>query len=119
MLLPIVVGALISTLALVAEHLALWAVKLPLTARYTIGTATIGGGLTIACWLRGAWFGALAFWVIAGAGGVAVASLHFWRDRHAQHPRDIDDAFAAGQLAARARAGVRHGEAREYPDRRN
>lgn len=114
----IIIGVLLSTLLLVAEHLILWSIRLPLVVRYTIGTATLGIGLSIACWLHGAWFGAVAFWAIAGAGGVAVGCLHLWRDRHAQYPRDIDDAFAAGQLAGRVQGEI-HGTPRERPDRRN
>ncbi len=98
---PLIAGALLSTLILLAEHLLLWRVALKLTTRYALGTAALGAGLTLAAVLAGEWF-ALSFWGFAVVGGGVVEGLHRWRASRGEAAPDIEDAFAAGQVAGRA-----------------
>ena len=98
---PLIAGALLSVLILLAEHFLLWHVTLKLTTRYALGTAALGAGLTLAAMLAGEWF-ALSFWGFAAIGGGVVEGLHRWRASRGETAPDIEDAFAAGQVAARA-----------------
>ena len=99
---PLIAGALLSTLILLAEHFLLWKVKLWLPIRYALGVGALNAGTTLAAGLAGEWFAVVVVWVLAVVGGLLVGGLHAWRVWRGEHPADIDDAFAAGQVAARA-----------------
>lgn len=116
---PILTGALLTLLLLLAEHVLLWKVKLWLPIRYALGVGALNAGTTLAAGLAGEWFAVVVVWVLAVVGGLLVGGLHAWRVWRGEHPADIDDAFAAGQLVTRAREGAQHGPAREPRDRRN
>ena len=98
---PLLAGMLLSALLLTIEHLLLWRTAIKTTTRYALGTAAIGAGLSLAALLAGEWF-ALLFWPIAAAGGLLVEGLHRWRASRGETTPDIENAFAAGQVAARA-----------------
>lgn len=115
---PILTGALLTLLLLTAEHFLLWKVKLWLPIRYTLGVGALNAGATLAAGLAGEWFVVVVVWALAIAGGLLVGGLHAWRVWRGDHPADIDDAFAAGQLVAKAREGMQHGPAREPHQRR-
>jgi hypothetical protein len=82
-------GATLTTLLLAAEHLLLWGMRdrMHITARYTLGTAAIGAGLTWSALRRKDYAGAAAFWTIAGCGGALVVSAHWLRSLRG-HPAD-------------------------------
>lgn len=77
--------------ALLLEHLALWPFARPDEQQdelrpilfYTIGTATIGAGLSLLSLMRHRPQAAVDFWVIAGCGGATIAGLRIvrWRQR--------------------------------------
>lgn len=98
---PLIAGVLLSALLLTIEHLLLWRTAIKTTTRYALGTAAIGAGLTLAAALAGEWF-AVLFWPIAVVGGLVVEGWHRWRASRGEAAPDIEDAFAAGQVAARA-----------------
>lgn len=86
---PIVEGATVSSSLLILEHLLLWDVRdrLPLTARYTLGTAAIGAGVTWAALRRHDPIAAITFWCVAGAGGALIVSAH-WMRAQCEQPVD-------------------------------
>ena len=86
---PISEGATLSSSLLILEHLLLWDVRdrLPLTARYTLGTAAIGAGVTWTSLRRNDPIAAVAFWAIAGMGGALIVSAHWMR---AQSEQPVD-----------------------------
>lgn len=69
-------GALVTSGLLAFEHLALWELRdrLPLVARYALGTLAIGAGVTYADPRT-----ARVFWPIALCGGSLVVAAHLWR----------------------------------------
>ncbi len=85
----IIEGAALSSTILLAEHTLLWDKRnlIPITARYTLGTAAIGAGVTWAAMRRNDPIAAITFWCIAGAGGVLVVSAHWLR---AQSEQPVD-----------------------------
>ena len=82
-------GAALSTSLLILEHIALWDVRdrLPLTARYTFGTAALGIGVSWAAMRRRDPFAAIAFWAAAGIGGAVIVTAHWMR---AQSEQPVD-----------------------------
>lgn len=86
----IATGAALTTALLAAEHLALWELRdrLPLTARYTLGTLAIGAGLTVTLGRWSDWRGVAAFWACAVSGGALVAGAHLVRELLPQ-PADL------------------------------
>jgi hypothetical protein len=111
-LLSILIGALITAALLAVAHFIFWRVRLSLVVRYIIGVSGIGIGLTVALLLVHLPLAAIAFWAVAGAAGITISSLHLWRERRGDLPRDIEDAYANGQLAQFAR-GNRRGASRK------
>ena len=71
-------GAAISAALAIAEHVVLWDVqdRLPLVARYTLGTAAILLGLTHTARRLGRLDIAAAAWTIAATTGAVVAGAH-------------------------------------------
>lgn len=106
-------GALTAALLALAEHIALWPYRdrLPLAARYTLGVAAIGAGVTVSAARRKRWSGVISFWCCAGASGAAVVALHFWRSLRGESawPGHL---FEAGRVAGKAEAR-RYGPPRE------
>jgi hypothetical protein len=115
---PIFTGTLLTLFLLAVQHFGLWEIKMPLVARYILGTASIGAGVTLASYLIGDGLIAGVFWAIAIAGGALIAPLHVWRHFRGQLPADINDAFRAGAIVRRA-LGAASGAPRKPDDRRN
>lgn len=115
----LIAGILLTLLLLTLEHVLLWQQKLWLPIRYAIGVASLNAGITLAAGLAGHWDTVVLVWSVAVAGGLLVGGLHAWRHLRGERPADIDDAFAAGQLVARATREDSHAATRERPDRRN
>ena len=92
-------GAAISAALALVEHLSLWSVqdRVPLIARYTLGTAAILAGVSHACRRTGRGDLALAVWAIAAATGATVAAAHGLR--HAQ-PDSLDELLKDGDAHA-------------------
>lgn len=86
---PIAEGTALTSSLLLLEHLLLWDARdrLPLTARYTLGTAAIGAGVTWTAYRRRELLPALTFWCIAGVGGALVVTAHWLR---AQSEQPVD-----------------------------
>jgi hypothetical protein len=107
---PVVEGATLTSGLLLLEHVILWDTRdrLPLTARYTLGTAAIGAGVTWAAFRRQELLPALTFWCIAGAGGALVVTAHWLR---AQSEQPVD------RLLRRALGGESNGLWRTPPGR--
>jgi hypothetical protein len=87
---PILTGALLTLLLLLAEHLLFWAVKLWLPIRYALGVGALNCGVTLAAGLAGEWFAVVVVWVLAVAGGLLVGGLHGWRVINAEYTVDAD-----------------------------
>lgn len=98
-------GAMTAALLALAQHVALWDYRdrIPLAGRYTLGVAAIGAGVTVSGARRKRWFGVISFWCSAGATGVLVASLHWWRIQRGQPPEG-EAAYWAGVAAGKAQA---------------
>lgn len=93
-----VVAGTLAAGALVVEHLAFWERpwRLSRPASYGLGTATLG--LVFTWWARRnrAEESALAWWIIAGLGGSAVVTAHWFR----RSLSELDArALAAGRVA--------------------
>lgn len=101
-------GAALSSTILLFEHVMLWDVRdrMHITARYTLGTAAIGAGVTWAALRRGDPLAAITFWCVAGAGGALVVSAHWLRAMHEQ---------PADRLLRRALGGTHNGVRRTPP----
>jgi hypothetical protein len=110
--LAILTGSIVALALLFAEHVALWPYqeRLHQVARYVIGTATIGIGVTLTAALLNVWLIAIAFWCVAGPGGALIVSL--WWARGIDAAR-IDAATDAGMLAGQAREESGSAETRE------
>ena len=82
-------GATLSSGILLAQHALLWdrRDRLPITARYTLGTAAIGAGVTWTAVRRNDPIAAITFWCVAGAGGMLIISAHWLR---AQSEQPVD-----------------------------
>lgn len=111
-------GILLTLLLLSIQHFGLWEIKMPLVLRYTLGTAALGAGATLALGMIGDWWAVGVVWLVAGAGGALIAPLHLWRHYRGQKPADVEDAFQAGALVRRANGGTLNGTPRERDDRR-
>lgn len=72
------VAAGISTVTLIAEHLALVDL-LDRPSAYTLGTLTLGSAFTWWCHRHGQRDAATAWWLIAGLGGVSVQGAYWLR----------------------------------------
>jgi hypothetical protein len=117
-LISILIGALAASLLLLVEHVTLWPYKcLPhYTARYVLGTAALGLGLTIWATITDRLIAAVAFWAIAGCGGATVIIAYWVRGQLAKHDRE---AFTAGQVAGLPIHEDADGPARRSDTRRN
>lgn len=85
---------------LLVEHVTLWdePFRLNRPAAYVVGTATLGVGFTAWAIRHRLHQAAIAWWAIAGIGGVVVISAHWVRRVFDA----VDErAFAAGQVAGR------------------
>jgi len=93
-------GALITSSILLIEHICLWDLRdrLPLVARYTLGTLAIGAGVSYAAYARRDWRAAADFWTCAAIGGGLVALAHLIREMQEQ---------PADRLLGGSRHGIR------------
>jgi hypothetical protein len=98
-------GALTAALLALAEHIGLWGYRdrIPLAGRYTLGVAAIGTGMAVTCARRKDWRNFDAAVCSAGAAGMLIASLHWWRIQQGQPPEG-EAAYWAGYAAGKAEA---------------
>jgi hypothetical protein len=93
---PLVEGAAVTAALLLAEHLALWQARgrLPLPARYTLGTLALLAGLAHTCHRRGDTRPAVEAAAIAACGGSVVIAAHLVRAwRWKQQERHLDGLY--------------------------
>ncbi len=90
--------ALITAALIIIEHIALWHApwRLSPPASYIVGTATSGVGMVLWGLAANQIDAALAFWIIAGAAGMADVGAYWVRGRLAALDRR---AYRAGQVA--------------------
>lgn len=83
----IVAGAGLTSGLLLFEHLTLWELRtrLPMIARYALGTFAIGAGVTFASPQ------ARVFWPVAVAGGATVVAAHLARRLQAQPADKLEE----------------------------
>lgn len=105
--LAIFLGSCLASALLILSHLALWQRRLSLSARYTVGVACIGVGVTISAALLAEWIVAIVFWPVAGAGGATVVVLHWWRAQRNEPPGETDATYQAGRLVGHAEEASR------------
>lgn len=78
---PIIEGSAVAACLLIAEHIALWDVqhRLPLVARYTLGTLALLAGGSVAARRLGQREAALCMCAVAVIGGAVVSAMHLVR----------------------------------------
>lgn len=105
--LTIFLGSCLASALLTLSHLALWQRRLSLSARYTVGVACIGVGVTISAALLAEWIIAIVFWPVASAGFATVVVLHWWRAQRNEPSGETCAAFEAGRIVGHAEEGSR------------